>query len=108
MPKKVRKLKTRKIGKMTKRTAKMNAPKARARRGVKLWTRAEVARLKTAYKSTTATAIARELRRSPAAVKAKIRVLGLSKPATRKKAAPKRKAARRTTRRWTARAKPRR
>jgi hypothetical protein len=80
------------------RTTRKAAPRKAAKRktgrpGVKAWSAAELSMLKKSYKSTTATAIAKRLRRSLSSVKAKIRVLGLSKPKAARKAAPKRKAA---------------
>ncbi len=69
------------------------AKKRTGRSGVKPWSAAELSMLKKSYKATTATAIAKRLRRSLSSVKAKIRVLGLSKPKAARKAAPKRKAA---------------
>ena len=67
------------------------------RPGVKPWSAAEISMLKKAYKTTTATAIARKLRRTVSSVKAKIRVLGVSKPKSARKAAPKRKVRRKAT-----------
>ena len=94
--------------------------KVATRPGAKAWTPTEVSRLRTAYRTKTATEIAKTLRRSLSSVKSKARALGLTKPAsakktrkpaprkrtTARKAAPRRKTVSRrkaTTRRKTTR-----
>ena len=69
------------------------------RKGVKAWTAAETATLKKAYKTHSATEIAKMLRRTVSSVKAKARTLGLKKPNWRKTAAKKTPAKRKPTQR---------
>jgi hypothetical protein len=84
-----------------KATRKTAAKKPRLRKGAKAWTPAEVTTLRTAYRTKSATEIAKMLRRSVSSVKAKARTLGLRKPAGKRKAVAKKttkKAAKKTTR----------
>ncbi len=69
-----------------KTTRKKTTKTARVRKGAKAWAAAEVAMLKRAYKTQSATQIAKTLRRSVSSVKAKARTLGLRKPARRRAA----------------------
>ena len=78
--------------KATKKTVrKAKAKKPAVRKGAKAWAAAEVSTLRKAYKTKTATELAKMFRRSVSSVKAKARSLKLKK-AKVKKAAPKRKA----------------
>jgi len=73
-------------------TAKRKSVRRKAGRpGVKPWSAAELNMLKQAYKTETAVAIAKKLKRTVSSVKAKIRVLGIAKPKSARKAAPRRK-----------------
>jgi len=55
------------------------ARKSGGRKGVKAWSSAEVGRLRTAYKTTTVTRIAKALGRTLSSVKSKARALKLYK-----------------------------
>lgn len=72
---------------------KAKAKKTVTRKGAKVWSSAEVTNLRKAYKTKTATELARMFRRTVSSVKAKARSLGLKKAKPAKKSAPARKAA---------------
>ena len=67
-----------------KATTRKPKKKVAVRPGVRAWTAAEVAKLKKMYKTEPATKIAKALKRTLSSVKAKIRTLGIKKPATKK------------------------
>jgi hypothetical protein len=75
------------VKKSAKRTAK-KAKKMVRKGGAKLWSAAEIARLKTMYKSQSTTQIARQLRRTLSSVRSKVVALSLRKTPARK-AAPR-------------------
>lgn len=83
--------------KSTKKATKKPVKKAKKmvrKGGAKLWSAAEIARLKTMYKSQSTTQIARQLKRSLSSVRSKVVALSLRKGPARK-AAPKKGARRR-------------
>lgn len=81
---------------------KATTRKVAVRPGAKAWTAAETAKLKKAYKTNSASEIAKMLKRSISSVKAKIRTLGLKKPNWRKAAAKKTTTKKATTRKKAA------
>ena len=78
-----------------KATRKATTKRPAVRKGAKAWSSAEAATLRQAYRTKSATAIAKMLRRSVSSVKAKARILKLRKPASWRAAG--RKATRKTT-----------
>jgi len=84
-------------------------PKAKARKKPlgKGWTKGEIKMLRMLYKTKPASFIAKQLKRSLPSVRGKISALGLTKPASKRKAAPKAKPKKKAApKRKVAKAKP--
>ncbi|MFQ6007908.1 MAG: hypothetical protein ACE5K8_03055 [Candidatus Zixiibacteriota bacterium] len=87
-----------------KATRKTTAKRPKVRKGAKAWSSAEIATLRQAYRTKSATEIAKMLRRTVSSVKAKARTLKLRKP-VRRKAAGKKATKKKATRKATAKRK---
>ena len=79
------------------KTAEKKTTKEKKRANPNVWTAAQVKCLKTNYKKMTAPQIAKTLKRTVNAVRAKAATLGLKKTVVKKKAAPKKKVVKRKT-----------